>query len=258
MFNHVYFIYSRYSPAQLCSFRLLSLRSFRLRLKIWKLLPEPRNVEVRFSLDGRNNHYKFVGGMPTVPHICPESRHEALKWYKLKFVNHRNINSVYFNNSLDSLYISRWGGDSQKFLFVKWNLESLMGLERLYLSDRTLYQILGKNITSRQSIGSFPFPALKEIRVLATGRGVFHQHSASCVPYKSCFRIIEEVKRTCPNEEELVQKIKKSKGYIAEFEAWVEERVQKGFTWEKPTFVHMALCEGGVEAGRGFPYHVGV
>lgn len=81
-----------------------------LRLAIWRLLPTPRVVSVRYSL----THDRCLPSTPppAIAHVCRESRYEALHsdFYVLAFSTPSHPSpSIWFSPALDTLYIPRWG-----------------------------------------------------------------------------------------------------------------------------------------------------
>jgi hypothetical protein len=94
-----------------------------------------------------------------------------------------------------------------------------------------------------------PFQCLKELMLLEAGPKQFHQDPTACIPYKSCFQIIEDVKSTCLHKEPLRKRITATTQCREDFKAFLG-KVQNGFTWTAPNFLHMALCERRIEHGR--------
>ena len=90
-----------------------------LRLKIWKLVPEYRVVEVIFKQDHRKNNYKFLATIPAILHANHDARVEGLRRYKQVFKTKWALNGVFFDFESDTLYLSRFAGDSQKNLFLR-------------------------------------------------------------------------------------------------------------------------------------------
>ena len=90
-----------------------------LRIKIWKLVPEPRIVMVRFDRDGRKHRHKFAASFPVILHACRESGREGLKMYQRAFDSKRALNGVYFNFKKNTLCPDFWAYHSQLDFFVK-------------------------------------------------------------------------------------------------------------------------------------------
>jgi len=116
-----------------------------------------------------------------------------LKRYKLKFTDHpaRNINSVYFNDSIDSLYISRWANPSQMERFIKCHVSDLGGVESLYILSYDLRRTaFMPTCGSTGSTSSRTFQSLRDLVVL-TMMCHPNQPSGDCGSHEPCFHHLE-------------------------------------------------------------------
>jgi hypothetical protein len=228
-----------------------------LRINIWKLLPEPRVIEVRFSRDGRKLKHRFVADMPTVLHVCQESRLEALKQYKITFSSNRHsrhaLNSVYFNNSRDTLYISGHGNGKQLAAFVKVALDDMRSLRRLAVMDYRFSQVISTLLKNESTWLPFQVLNLKKLILLQQANTMpcpfRHPDSTACLPYRVCLRDIGDVAMTCPDMEYLEASIRERhffQSLVGEFKKIAEEKAKERCKWNKPSFVRMGLCENGL------------
>lgn len=104
------------------SFSLFSKFPIEIRLKIWKLAPEARIIEVLFQGDHRKRKYKFYaagGNVPALLHVNHEARIEGLQLYKEAFGSKWALNKVYFDYEIDALSFPSYSGWEQKVFFFK-------------------------------------------------------------------------------------------------------------------------------------------
>jgi hypothetical protein len=115
-----------------------------LRLKIWKLVPEPRVVEVIFKHDHRKNNYKFMATFPSILHANHEARVEGLRRYKHVFKTRWALNSVFFDFETDILHFSRAAGGTQKDLFSrKVKPAELAKVQNFVVGDWSDFRLIG-------------------------------------------------------------------------------------------------------------------
>jgi hypothetical protein len=150
-----------------------------LRIKIWKLVSEPRIVMVRFDPDGRKHRHKFAASFPAILHACCESRHEGLKMYQRAFDSKWALNGVYFNFKKDTLCPDSWAYHSQLDFFVKKLKPSdLDQVESIVLRPRLFY------LASK-------YPSLKEV-IYMEYSGHTHNHMSTCSTGRGSFHSVEE------------------------------------------------------------------
>ena len=127
----------------LLTFSLFPQLVAELRLQIWHLACcSARVVEVQYDL----NKDRFVSKSraPSVLHVSRESRHEALRIYKLYFATPSAPSHIYFNPGIDTLYVprSREMGydetlrDFQSYLAVPEELDSIHIIGLDYVSAK--------------------------------------------------------------------------------------------------------------------------
>ncbi|KAF6835730.1 hypothetical protein CPLU01_04200 [Colletotrichum plurivorum] len=86
-----------------------------LRIVIWRLsLPKPRTVSIRYGATTLSWNSDFINGtskaeIPTILHVCHESRKEGLRHYKLRF-GVAGPAKVFFDSEVDILHIGRMEG----------------------------------------------------------------------------------------------------------------------------------------------------
>ncbi|ELQ41758.1 hypothetical protein OOU_Y34scaffold00255g56 [Pyricularia oryzae Y34] len=76
-----------------------------LRLEVWRLSFQPRAVEVRYQPE--TDECRTITHPPAVLQVCRESREEALRFYHKCFGTKSQEPLIYFNSSIDILYIPR-------------------------------------------------------------------------------------------------------------------------------------------------------
>ncbi|TLS27171.1 hypothetical protein PpBr36_04595 [Pyricularia pennisetigena] len=87
------------------SFSLFTALPTELRLEIWRLTFQPRAVEVRYQPE--TDECRTITHPPAVLQVCRESREEALRFYHKCFGTKTQEPLIYFNSSIDILYIPR-------------------------------------------------------------------------------------------------------------------------------------------------------
>jgi hypothetical protein len=104
------------------SFTLFPELPLELRLKIWSFIaPGPRTVSIKYkglSFYSIGKGFSAAAGwrspdpVPTILHICQESRTEALKSYRLAFGSYLHSGRIYFDFSKDTLRFGNNQGDA--------------------------------------------------------------------------------------------------------------------------------------------------
>ncbi|EHA47353.1 hypothetical protein MCOR07_007771 [Pyricularia oryzae] len=87
------------------SFQLFTALPAELRLEVWRLSFQPRAVEVRYQPE--TDECRTITHPPAVLQVCRESREEALRFYHKCFGTKSQEPLIYFNSSIDILYIPR-------------------------------------------------------------------------------------------------------------------------------------------------------
>jgi hypothetical protein len=98
------------------------------------------------------------------------------KQYKIIFARAKARNSVYFDNSLDILYISHWGRDIRRALFVQHNFEDAKKLERLAGTMNTFIDLLEPPIiiqALRPPVNTLAYLLAQPITVITKAAPVF-------------------------------------------------------------------------------------
>jgi hypothetical protein len=202
-----------------------------LRVKIWKLVPEPRIVEVLFPMDGRKNKHKFCAKIPAILHVCQESRHEGLKEYHPAFDSKWALNRVYFNFELDTLCYSSYSSWSQKSVFLrKIKFADLNRIQNVALKHWEI------DTASR-------YPGLKELSCLDVSVNL-HKTMDSCCLEGPSFHTIGELLESNSDNFALCSYLR---GMKHDFSIH-KEAFEKGSQGSRAMIVHRALCKRGSSA----------
>ncbi|KAE9366115.1 hypothetical protein N431DRAFT_472673 [Stipitochalara longipes BDJ] len=206
-----------------------------LRIKIWKLVPESRIVEIRFPRDGRKNTHRFFASFPAILHSCRESRREGLKQYHRAFDSKWALNGVYFNYEIDILYYSLWSDRTQKKFFARRiKAKDLVKIERIALLPWDLETTVG-------------YQGLKELIYLEPH---FDNYFARHAQLSTCsmqgpvpaFHSCEEVSKL--KDEQVSHQVLGAKSDFNQFKA----RFDKGDQGSTVALTHRLLCRRGYNA----------
>jgi len=119
------------SPELATAFTIFPKLPVELRLKIWKFaLPGRRIVDIRCDKQSvLFEKYRSSTPIPSILHVCSESRTLASKVYELAFRTTPSSRSIYFNFSADLLVFNCKHFDL--FCRVKWFMQDAKNAKRV-------------------------------------------------------------------------------------------------------------------------------
>ncbi|OTB00079.1 hypothetical protein M426DRAFT_43129, partial [Hypoxylon sp. CI-4A] len=143
-------------------FPLFSYLPTELRLQIWRHSCHARVVDVVY--DGHDDRCVSTSAPPSILHTCRESRHEALRIYKLAFGTRSQPPRIYFCPEIDTLYIPRpsfMGYDDASRSFTSLVLDTLdtanLAIDYIKPSVRRPWETYNKYALMQS------FPRVKEV-----------------------------------------------------------------------------------------------
>ncbi|KAL8348525.1 hypothetical protein RB601_002419 [Gaeumannomyces tritici] len=148
------------------SFTLFSSLPTELRLQIWRASFQPRAVEVRYQPETDECH--TITHPPAVLQVCHESREEAARHYRKAFGTKTHEATIFFNPSIDILYIPRhrpMGYDETSRDFSSYILETAAHIERLAV-DHVLPDVKRPWETYNKLCLMLGLPNLKEAYII--------------------------------------------------------------------------------------------
>jgi hypothetical protein len=155
-------------------FELFPYLAAELRSTIWEMAePAPRRVDVLFKKHPRYMIHKFKADIPTLLHVCRESRYEMKKTYEVVFKHDKALNQCYFNFERDTLFLP-WTPDLQQkwwnFATKSKSPNGIQKVQKLAL-DAAAFDCAATTLTCKKfTTFRFSFKGLKQIIMMLEGK----------------------------------------------------------------------------------------
>jgi 2EXR family len=209
-------------------FELFAELPVELRLKIWKFVPAPRLVVVRFHEDRRKKTHKFAASSPMILRICQESRHEGLKIYHRAFDSKWALNGAYFNFKIDTLVLSYANPKQREFFLHKLKPQNLSRIEYITLEYA--------------KVGPVPkLVGLKEV-IYTVEPNYYHRHISSCSSHDGSIHTIKDLSETNPYHPPFSDYLKRAQEAFDRF----KERFKESDEGSKLRLSQGVLCMSGM------------